>query len=181
MLIFFSPGLIHLCWWLGMKCPNITRGINQPNETSFSIDCSFGWPDLMLSLLELFLSLHAGLLLTHHEFRQGVWNLVIDLSPGEKGWRAHMQTEPNQNGDITCSPPEVALERSLLVFLPHCCVPSTWVKWTTVHSQDSSAKMPDSEGWHHFNKRFLFQLVMALLYVQTQLSFFSPHRYFSPI
>ena len=44
MLICLSAGLIHLCWQLGMKCPNIMREINQPNGASFSID--YGLSDL---------------------------------------------------------------------------------------------------------------------------------------
>ena len=32
-----------------------------------------------------------------------------------------MQTEPNQNGDITCSPPEVALERKAGLSTPLLC------------------------------------------------------------
>lgn len=62
----------------------------------------------MLSLLELFLSLHAGLLLTHHEFRQGVWNLVIPTF-----------NVPNPNGAFpaqtpSCPPPAFVCRKDLV-------------------------------------------------------------------
>ena len=58
-----------------MKCPNIMRGINQPNGTSFSID--YGLTDLAsFFAIEIVPAPTWGLLLTHHVFKQEIWNLV---------------------------------------------------------------------------------------------------------
>lgn len=57
-----------------MKCPNIMRGINQPNGARFPID--YGLTDLAsFFAIEIVPAPTWGLLLTH-VFKQEIWNLV---------------------------------------------------------------------------------------------------------